>query len=127
MRICFIAPADNYHVIKWATWFSKRGHEVHVVSFVDHPIDNVYVHYIDAGVKKDDSDTKKLKYLLKAGVVKKTVNSGASAKLERALSLESANKKTQACARYQQLARDTGLSATERNKVNAGLRRCQRK
>ena len=60
-------------------------------------------------------------------VVKKAVNSGASAKLERALSLESANKKTQACALYQQLARDTGLSATERNKVNAGLRRCQRK
>ncbi len=59
-------------------------------------------------------------------VVKKTNSSGASAMLERATSLEASNKKAQACAIYQKLARESGLSASERNKVNAGLRRCQR-
>ena len=32
MKICFIAPADNYHTIKWCNWFRSRGHEIHVVS-----------------------------------------------------------------------------------------------
>ena len=64
MRICFVAPASNYHTIKWAKWFSKKGHEVHVISFIDAEIPGATVHFIDPGVSASDSDMKKLKYLL---------------------------------------------------------------
>ena len=50
MKICFIAPANNYHTIKWCNWFSERGHIIHVVSFVPGEIENANVHYIDPGV-----------------------------------------------------------------------------
>lgn len=63
MKICFVAPASNYHTIKWANWFSSRGHEVHVVSFVDSIISGSTVHYINTGVSVKDSDSKKIKYL----------------------------------------------------------------
>lgn len=74
MKICFLAPANNYHTKKWSKWFSNHGHEVHVISFIDDSIDNVKVHYIDTGVSTDSSDSKKIKYLLKARQVKKIVD-----------------------------------------------------
>ena len=49
MKICFLAPANNYHTKKWCNWFASQGHEVHVVSFIKDSIDNVTVHYIDTG------------------------------------------------------------------------------
>lgn len=74
MKICFIAPASNYHTVKWSRWFSSRGNEVHVVSFIDAVIPNVTVHYIDAGVSVSDSDSKKLKYLLHGKDIKRIVD-----------------------------------------------------
>ena len=74
MRICFIAPASNYHTIKWSRWFSSHGHEVHVVSFIDAEIPNTTVHFIDAGVTVKDSDSKKLKYLLHGRDIKRIIN-----------------------------------------------------
>jgi len=74
MKICFLAPANNYHTKKWCNWFASQGHEVHVVSFIKDSIDNVTVHYIDTGASSDSSDSKKIKYLLKAGQVKKIVD-----------------------------------------------------
>jgi len=32
MKICFLANAASVHIQKWATYFSKKGHEVHLVS-----------------------------------------------------------------------------------------------
>lgn len=74
MRICFIAPASNYHTVKWSRWFSERGHEVHVISFIDAEIQGVKVHFIDPGVAASDSDSKKLKYLLHFRDVRKLVH-----------------------------------------------------
>lgn len=73
MKICFLAPANNYHTRKWCSWFCERGHEVHVVSFIDDKIDNVIVHFIDTGAQADSTDSKKLKYLFKVKDVKKIV------------------------------------------------------
>ena len=75
MKICFIAPASNYHTIKWSNWFASRGHEVHVISFIDANIPTAKVHYIDAGVSVKDSDSKKMKYLLHGKDVRKIVDS----------------------------------------------------
>lgn len=74
MKICFLAPANNYHTKKWCTWFFEQGHEIHVVSFIDSAIPNVMVHYINTGIDAEASDTSKLRYLTKARRVKKTVD-----------------------------------------------------
>lgn len=74
MKICFIAPADNYHTVKWCKWFDRNGHEVHVVSFVDSAIDGVTVHSLNANVDVRGSDFSKLKYFKYAGEVRRIVN-----------------------------------------------------
>lgn len=63
MKICFIAPADNYHTQKWCKWFSANGYQVEVISFTKGDIQNCVVHYIDCGVDVNQSDSKKIKYL----------------------------------------------------------------
>ncbi len=74
MRICFIAPASNYHTQKWSKWFEKNGHEVHIISFINtSEIHNVKVHFLDAGVDVQGRDIEKLKYLLFARKIKKLV------------------------------------------------------
>ena len=73
MRICFLAPANNYHTKKWCEYFVSKGHEVHVISFIDDEIKKVKVHYIDTGVSVNDSDLKKIKYLSKIKEIKKLV------------------------------------------------------
>lgn len=74
MRICFLAPANNYHTKKWCKWFTENGDEVHVVSFIMDEIDNVTVHYVNTGASANSGDAQKLKYLLKARKVKKMVD-----------------------------------------------------
>lgn len=73
MKICFLAPANNYHTKKWCKWFSEHGHEVHVVSFINDSIDGATVHFIDTGASADASDSQKIKYLLRAKAVKRIV------------------------------------------------------
>lgn len=73
MRICFLAPASNYHTKKWCKWFCEHGHEVHVISFINDKIDNVSVHFVDTGASADSGDSEKIKYLFKAKHVKKIV------------------------------------------------------
>lgn len=73
MKICFLAPANNYHTKKWCEYFKSKGYEVHVISFIDDNIEDVSVHYIKTNVKTDDSDLKKIKYLSSIKKVKKIV------------------------------------------------------
>lgn len=73
MKICFLAPANSYHTKKWCEYFVSKGHEVHVISFINEKIDNVFVHYIDTHATVNDSDIKKIKYLLSVRRVKKIV------------------------------------------------------
>lgn len=74
MKICFIAPANNYHTKKWCQWFKKRGHQIDIISFTNGEIEDCTIHYIDSGVGVHENDSRKLKYLLQAGKVHKIVN-----------------------------------------------------
>ena len=73
MRICFIAPANNYHTKKWCKYFVQRRHEVHVISFEDAIIDSVRVHAIDNNVNIKGGDFGKLLYLLMAKRIRNLV------------------------------------------------------
>lgn len=73
MKICFIAPADSYHTIKWCKWFCSQGHDIHVISFVNSIIDGITIHSLDVGVDRNGSDFNKIKYLKYAGKVKRIV------------------------------------------------------
>ena len=73
MKICFLADAGSVHTQKWCRYFSGRGHEVHVISFVNHDIENTCVHYIDSGATRSDADVKKLCYLMRAGEVRRLI------------------------------------------------------
>lgn len=73
MKICFLAPADSGHTIKWCNYFVSKGHEVHVISFTKGEIAGVQIHWIDSGAASDGGDLQKLLYLTKAGQVRKLV------------------------------------------------------
>ena len=73
MKICFLAPANSSHIEKWSRYFVSRGHEVHIISFTQGEIPGTTLHLIDSGAAGDSSDAKKLRYLLKAGAVRKLV------------------------------------------------------
>ena len=73
MKICFLAQSSSAHTKKWCHYFVSRGHEVHVVSFSDEKIDGVQLHYISTGANAGGGDGQKLKYLLKAGAVRKII------------------------------------------------------
>lgn len=74
MKICFIGPANSAHIIKWCKWFTKRNHEVHVISFTPGEIENTKVHLIDIGVNTQGSDIGKLRYLVSGNRIKKIVD-----------------------------------------------------
>lgn len=73
MKICFMAPAENYHTVKWGTWFSKHGHQVHIISFTKGIIDGCTVHVIDSGADIHGGDGQKLKYLLQVHKIHRLV------------------------------------------------------
>lgn len=51
MKIVFFGNATSIHVQRWVKWFAKRGHEVHVFTFVDGKIEDVDVHHINIKLK----------------------------------------------------------------------------
>lgn len=73
MKICFIAPANNYHTKKWCNWFTKNGDEVHVISFIDDTIEGATVHYIDTGASVASSDCQKIRYLFHGKEIQKII------------------------------------------------------
>ncbi|MBR6743032.1 MAG: glycosyltransferase [Clostridia bacterium] len=73
MKICFLAPANNAHTIKWCKYFVAQGHHVDVISFIDSDIPGTTVHFIDTGTSANGSDKDKLKYLLKSATVRKII------------------------------------------------------
>lgn len=47
MKICILSDAAAPHTVRWARWFARRGHEVHVISLNDEVLpgyENVRVH-----------------------------------------------------------------------------------
>ena len=75
MRICFIGPANSAHIVKWCTWFTKKGHEVHVVSFTPGEIEGTTVHQINIGVDAGGNDIEKIRYLFSGGKIRRAVES----------------------------------------------------
>ncbi|MCR5592155.1 MAG: glycosyltransferase family 4 protein [Saccharofermentans sp.] len=73
MKICFIGPANSSHIVKWCKWFTDKGHEVHVISFSNGIIPDVYVHDLSLSVNPNDSDFKKIKYLTSGRRIRKIV------------------------------------------------------
>ena len=73
MRICFIGPATSAHIIKWTKWFSDHGNEVHIVSFDDGDISGAKVHSLSTGLKGNESDLAKIKYLFQGKRIKQIV------------------------------------------------------
>lgn len=74
MRICFVGPVNSTHIVKWCTWFTNHGHEVHVISFSQGDIPNTTVHVINAGVTAQSSDLAKIKYLFSGKQIKRIIN-----------------------------------------------------
>ena len=73
MKICLFGPSSSVHLAKLGTYLAERGHEVHVVSFLDSEIPGCRLHHIEIGVSGEGSDGEKLKYLTSAGRVKKII------------------------------------------------------
>ena len=74
MKICFVGPANNAHIIKWCKWFVANGHEIHVISFTPGEIKKVKVHFIDIGVDTNGNDFQKIKYLFTGKQIKTIIN-----------------------------------------------------
>lgn len=73
MKICFLGPADNFHIEKWAKWFLKAGHQVHIISFTKGKIDSCEIHFIESGAEIESKDIEKIRYLFQASKVKKLI------------------------------------------------------
>lgn len=75
MKILFLAPADNYHTQKWCGYFLSKGYDVEVISFFPGEISGATVHFIDCSLNWQQSDGRKLKYLLQASKVRSLAES----------------------------------------------------
>lgn len=75
MKICFLAPANSAHTIKWCNYFVSQGHEVHVLSFTQGQIPGVQIHELRSKASASGGDLQKLAYLTKAGQVRRLVRS----------------------------------------------------
>jgi len=51
MKICLLGNATSLHMRRQAVWFAGKGHEVHIITFVDTKIENVNIHYVKIKVK----------------------------------------------------------------------------
>lgn len=72
--ICFLAPANNYHTIKWSNWFCSKGYSVHVISFTDGEIEGATVHYLNSKVLPESTDISKIKYFSRINDVRRIVS-----------------------------------------------------
>lgn len=74
MKICFLAPANNYHTQKWCHYFTTHNYDVYVISLTDGQIENAKVFWLNSNATQDSSDFQKLEYLTEFRKVRKLVN-----------------------------------------------------
>lgn len=74
MKICYLAPANNPHTIKWCKYFKLKGHDIHLISFVPGEIEGIHIHNIvfEKGIENKNYFSK-LKYLLQINKIKKII------------------------------------------------------
>jgi len=49
VKICYIAPAESVHTVRWVKYFADKGHEVHLISFAPFGVaklENVNLHVL---------------------------------------------------------------------------------
>jgi glycosyltransferase involved in cell wall biosynthesis len=49
MKIAYFGDSGSIHLQKWCIHFRDLGHEIHLISFNNRPIEGVIFHYINAG------------------------------------------------------------------------------
>ena len=75
MKICFLAPANNYHTRKWVRYFVSHGYDVSVLSLTEGNIDGAKVYWLNSHTRSSRaSDFAKLKYLLQFYRIKQIIN-----------------------------------------------------
>lgn len=74
MTICFLGPANSAHIAKWSGFFISHGHKVDIVSFTKGSVPGATIHYVDTGAEGDSSDARKIRYLFKAGEIRRLIN-----------------------------------------------------
>lgn len=72
MKICFLADINSTHTQKWITYFSGKGHDIHVISLNDGSFKGAKVHslYVDESVSKKNASLSKFEYLRKIKKIK---------------------------------------------------------
>lgn len=71
MKICFLADGLSIHTKRWCDHFSKLGHDIHLATFRNAEMENVTVHYLNAGNVSAAGGNWKV--LLKVGEIKKVL------------------------------------------------------
>lgn len=74
MKICFLAPANNYHTQKWCHYFVTHGYDVSVISLTEGDIEGVQVYWIQSSANQDSSDLQKILYFTQVFKIKKLIN-----------------------------------------------------
>lgn len=72
MKICYFGDGQSIHIQKWCRHFSNLGYEVHLITFRNTEIENIHVHFVNAGnIKTKGGNWKtllkyrKIKFLLR--------------------------------------------------------------
>ena len=80
MKICFLSNVTSWHTIKWASWFSSRGHKVSVLSF-DEPtpevtaqLHGVDVYWLASKASASSGQLAKLQFLAKANEASRIID-----------------------------------------------------
>lgn len=49
MKICLLADGGSIHTVKWCLHFYEKGYDVHLITFRNVKIENIHVHFVNAG------------------------------------------------------------------------------
>lgn len=49
MKICLLADGESIHTVRWCKHFFDLGHEIHLITFKNVRINNIIVHFVNAG------------------------------------------------------------------------------
>lgn len=71
MRICYLADSESIHTKRWCAHFHALGHEIHLISLKNSPIENVHFHHLDAGDISVKGGNKKV--LFQGGKVRRLI------------------------------------------------------
>ncbi len=71
MRICFLADSESIHTKRWCAHFHALGHEIHLISLKNSPIENVHFYHLDAGDISVKGGNKKV--LFQGGKVRRLI------------------------------------------------------